>query len=99
MATTLFCWGNGHHGQLGFGTDDLDVVSVPRLLPPPFEDKAEQIQHIACGQQHTLIALKNGRTYSCGSNDYRQLGHDKSGNRLGKILLQFFPFHFSLVLK
>lgn len=85
MATTLFCWGNGHHGQLGFGTDDLDVVSVPRLLPPPFEDKAEQIQHIACGQQHTLIALKNGRTYSCGSNDYRQLGHDKSGNRLVRV--------------
>lgn len=85
MATTLFCWGNGHHGQLGFGTEGLDFIGLPRLLPSPFDEKVDLIQHIACGQHHTLIALKSGHTYSCGNNDYRQLGHDKSGNRLVRI--------------
>lgn len=33
-----------------------------------------QIKQIACGQNHTLILLKNGRVFATGSNKYGQLG-------------------------
>lgn len=39
---------------------------------------------VACGSLHTLVLLHNGEVYSCGNNDYGQLGHEKSRTKLRK---------------
>ncbi|GAB1598948.1 probable E3 ubiquitin-protein ligase HERC4 isoform X1 [Argonauta hians] len=79
----LFCWGNCQDGQLGIGADDVITVTSPRELCT--DDIRGPIENIACGQNHTLIALEDGSTYSCGNNDYNQLGHSKSRTRLAHV--------------
>ncbi|XP_014770177.1 probable E3 ubiquitin-protein ligase HERC4 [Octopus bimaculoides] len=80
MSNVVFCWGNSQDGQLGIGADDVHIVTSPKQLYS--DDINNLIVSIACGQHHTLIALENGETYSCGNNDYSQLGHNKSRTRL-----------------
>ena len=38
---------------------------------------------VGCGDNHTVLVMKDGRIYSFGSNDYGQLGHHKSRTRAG----------------
>jgi len=47
---------------------------------PSLEDWEElvddlEIRTIACGNQHTVILLHDGRVFSCGKSDSGQLGH------------------------
>lgn len=88
MTNVVFCWGNSQDGQLGIGADDVNIVTSPKQLCA--DDINSLIVSIACGQHHTLIALENGETYSCGNNDYSQLGHNTSRTRLGKVFVFFF---------
>ncbi|KAF7994791.1 hypothetical protein HCN44_004263 [Aphidius gifuensis] len=75
----MFCWGSTVHGELGLGGIEDENIPVPRELN--FE-KATQIQEIACGENYTVVITNNGQVYSCGNNDYGQLGHDKPKKRL-----------------
>jgi E3 ubiquitin-protein ligase HERC4 len=47
---------------------------------PPKGDIAQ----IVCGESHTLFVIKDGSLYSCGNNDYGQLGHSKRTSIPGK---------------
>ncbi|XP_053384737.1 probable E3 ubiquitin-protein ligase HERC4 isoform X2 [Mercenaria mercenaria] len=70
----LFCWGSNQSGQLGIGNLEQQKVTEPVIVKdPPKGD----ITQIVCGESHTLFVLKDGRIYSCGNNDYGQLGHNK----------------------
>lgn len=40
-------------------------------------NEALNIDQISCGATHTLILLKDGRMFTCGNNDYGQLGHQQ----------------------
>jgi len=37
---------------------------------------------VACGENYTVAVTKDGQVYSCGNNDYGQLGHEKARKRL-----------------
>lgn len=42
---------------------------------------SDEIELISCGNLHTLFVTQNGKVFSCGNNDYGQLGHDLSRKR------------------
>lgn len=37
---------------------------------------------VACGENYTVAVTIIGQVYSCGNNDYGQLGHEKARKRL-----------------
>lgn len=77
-------WGKAIYGQLGLKGQDIDAVKVPQQIP---NLRGSEIKDVACGENHTLVCLQDGSLYSCGFNDYYQLGHDKSTKRFGR----YFP--------
>ncbi|XP_075888870.1 putative E3 ubiquitin-protein ligase HERC3 [Nelusetta ayraudi] len=71
----MLCWGNAKDGQLG----------VAGETNPTFEPRrcnvfrGRGLRDVACGGVHTLFLLYDGSVYTCGSNSWGQLGHDKPG--------------------
>lgn len=43
---------------------------------------------VACGENYTVVITQDGEVYSCGNNDYGQLGHEKGRKRLRMYILQ-----------
>lgn len=83
----LFSWGLGPHGELGLtqvkeGVDTETAVGQPERVKR-FGVRA--VRDVACGQRHTLVLLANGSVYSCGSNDFGQLGQDRSMRKLEQV--------------
>ncbi|XP_018331399.1 probable E3 ubiquitin-protein ligase HERC4 [Agrilus planipennis] len=74
----MFAWGSTIHGELGLGGIEQEIVLTPTQVDWPL---ADQIVEVACGDNHTLILTNEGKVYSCGSNDYGQLGHDQPRKR------------------
>ncbi|XP_053559395.1 probable E3 ubiquitin-protein ligase HERC3 [Bombina bombina] len=78
----MLCWGHSAFGQLGITTRGPDIVSEPCrcnfLL-----DKC--IKEVACGEKHSVFLLKDGNVYSCGCNQYGQLGHEDKGGNAGQV--------------
>ena len=37
---------------------------------------------VACGDNYTVAITNDGKVYSCGNNDYGQLGHELARKRL-----------------
>ncbi|XP_015840693.1 probable E3 ubiquitin-protein ligase HERC4 isoform X2 [Tribolium castaneum] len=74
----MFGWGSTIHGELGLGGIEEEHVFTPKALDW-FE--AKSVMKAALGANHTLFLTKDGKVYSCGSNDYGQLGHDQPRKR------------------
>lgn len=53
-------------------------ISTPRPLD---WTGSRDIHHIAVGLMHTLMLTGSGQVYSCGNNDYGQLGQEMSRKR------------------
>lgn len=64
----MFGWGNNDYGQLGLGTEHR-YVKTPSII-----DNSNKVLWIAVGLRHTLYLTNNRNVYSCGNNDYGQLG-------------------------
>ncbi|XP_059046133.1 probable E3 ubiquitin-protein ligase HERC4 isoform X2 [Achroia grisella] len=68
----MFCWGNATHHELCLDdSEDNDLVIKPTL------SKWKESHHIRCiaaGEFFALYLTKQGRLYSCGSNEVGQLG-------------------------
>ncbi|XP_078046235.1 HECT and RLD domain containing E3 ubiquitin ligase 4 isoform X1 [Augochlora pura] len=75
----MFCWGSTIYGELGLGGIEEENILTPREVD--FTKAAEVVQ-IACGENFTVVVTQDGRLYSCGNNDYGQLGHRKGTTRL-----------------
>ncbi|GAB0092566.1 probable E3 ubiquitin-protein ligase HERC4 [Sergentomyia squamirostris] len=75
---TTFGWGSTVNGELGLGGIEEDIILTPREIH--WVDSAE-LEQAACGASHTLLLTRQGKVYSCGSNDYGQLGHELSRKR------------------
>ena len=70
--STISCWGNNWHGQLGNGTENSSS------LPVGVEGITDATD-IATGENHSCALHQNG-TISCwGANRYGQLGNRQSG--------------------
>ncbi|OQS00849.1 regulator of chromosome condensation (RCC1)-like protein [Achlya hypogyna] len=72
---TLYTWGSNAHGQLGHSASSITTPSPMAILPV----KARTTT-VACGWAHSVVATTDsteGTTavFSCGSNQYDQLGH------------------------
>jgi len=76
--SVMYCWGNTANGELGLGGIEEQYIT----FPTPLKFNANAVKQIACGKSHTLILTKEGQVYSCGSNDYGQLGHEKPRTKL-----------------
>ncbi|XP_018560806.1 probable E3 ubiquitin-protein ligase HERC4 isoform X2 [Anoplophora glabripennis] len=74
----MFAWGSTIHGELGLGGIEDEHILTPRALDWYL---ANTVIYAALGENHTLFLTKEGKVYSCGSNDYGQLGHDQPRKR------------------
>ncbi|XP_059615438.1 probable E3 ubiquitin-protein ligase HERC4 isoform X2 [Phlebotomus argentipes] len=78
MTMATYGWGSTVNGELGLGGIEEDIILTPREIH--WMGSAE-LEQAACGTSHTLLLTKMGTVYSCGNNDYGQLGHDLSRKR------------------
>ncbi|KAH3862509.1 probable E3 ubiquitin-protein ligase HERC4 [Dreissena polymorpha] len=83
LGSRIFCWGGNQSGQLGIGTLEKEKVNVPTVIKDALIDLS--VAQISCGEKHTLFVLQNGSLYSCGNNDYGQLGHSSRTSRPEKV--------------
>ena len=63
----------------------VDKPNVLTNLPWKEEEEEDEIIQISGGIAHTVVLTKQGKLFSCGSNDFSQLGHDKSQTRFSNI--------------
>ena len=57
----LVSWGSGLRGQLGHG-NNRDQRIEPTILEKALFSK--QVEHVACGLNHTLVVTTEGELYS-----------------------------------
>ncbi|KAG7383599.1 hypothetical protein PHYPSEUDO_003525 [Phytophthora pseudosyringae] len=90
----VFSWGLGETGQLGRKADPemkdskgdyrVDMLYTDHLQPKPVmlgKDPLPVAKAIGCGSFHSLFALSsNGYLYTCGLNNYGQLGIGSTEN-------------------
>ncbi|XP_068089297.1 probable E3 ubiquitin-protein ligase HERC3 [Hyperolius riggenbachi] len=69
----MLCWGQSTLGQLGLNHGSISFISEPVSATFPLADCVKQV---ACGENHTVFLLDDGRVFSCGGNSAGQLGHD-----------------------
>jgi alpha-tubulin suppressor-like RCC1 family protein len=66
----LYSCGWNDKGQLGLGPSNTDDINIPTLI-----QNISKIVKISCGGIfHSLFLTYDGHVYSCGNNDYGQLG-------------------------
>ncbi len=72
----MLCWGSTKYGQLGLGGIEEDLITSPKLNKYLNTDDINGcVKQAACGVNHSLFLLEDGSVYSCGNNDFEQLGH------------------------
>jgi alpha-tubulin suppressor-like RCC1 family protein len=70
---SVYSCGSNSNGKLGL--DSLDAsIKTPRLI-----SGLSNVRDISCGRYHNLFLTSEGRVYSCGKNDFGQLGLGTSG--------------------
>ncbi|KAG5879075.1 hypothetical protein JTB14_023898 [Gonioctena quinquepunctata] len=74
----MYCWGSTIHGELGLGGIEEEHIVTPTVLDWYL---AGSVIEAALGDNHTLLVTREGKIFSCGSNDYGQLGHDQPRKR------------------
>lgn len=77
----VFGWGRSNDGQLSIGASEETSILSPKEVPRLQE---LDIKEISCGEKHTLIVTRDGKLYTCGSNEYGELGHSKPKSQAGK---------------
>lgn len=70
----MLCFGSTKNGQLGLGGIEEEIIISP--TENKFFEKKRRLIQVACGYNHTLFLLEDGTVYSCGNNDFDQLGHE-----------------------
>lgn len=66
---SIFIFGDGDCGQLGFGEDVTE-----RLRPAPLDVDGKKFVQVVCGGMHTAALSKDGGVYTWGVNDEGALG-------------------------
>ena len=79
-STFVYGWGNVGDGQLGLGGIEEEQIFSPREISLL---NGKRIMSISTSFSHSLFLTEDGILYSCGNNDYGQLGHEKPRKRPG----------------
>lgn len=74
----MYGWGSTIHGELGLGGIEEEHILTPTVLNWYL---ANTVVDAALGENHTLLLTNNGKVFSCGNNDYGQLGHGQHRKR------------------
>ncbi|GJD06249.1 Ultraviolet-B receptor UVR8 [Galdieria sulphuraria] len=67
----VWTWGNGYEGELGHGEKNS------QYQPKKVQSLTEKVVDVACGRDFTIFVCESG-LYSCGADDYGQLGLGRS---------------------
>ncbi len=78
----MYAWGKAASGQLAVGETNDELAQLP-VQVPYYEGFTPKVVDIACGSQHTVFLTDDGMVYTCGSNDFGQLGHGKVCSKPG----------------
>lgn len=87
----MYAWGSTIHGELGLGGVEDEQILTPRALDWYLSNT---VIAAALGDNHTLLLTNDGKVYSCGCNDYGQLGHDQPRKRPRMSLFSMCHFAF-----
>ncbi|CAI5703435.1 unnamed protein product [Peronospora effusa] len=82
----IWTWGYGDRGQVGHPKPIVPAGqskffrSQFRVPRPRFVQafKNDAVKFVACGAQHTLVVLQDGRLFAMGDNEFGQLGIKRS---------------------
>ena len=76
----LFCWGHNGSGQLGDGTNGVDITdtSADKNIPTAVANDSDWT-HISLGGDHTCGIRNNGELFCWGANETGQLGDGTNG--------------------
>jgi len=74
-ANELYAWGDNSCGQLGDGTKS--IVTIPKIITIP----GITFSKIECGRNTTIGLTNKGNLYTCGENDFGQLGISSMDNK------------------
>lgn len=77
----LYAWGNNTFGQLG--DNSYTNYTKPNLASESIDLSSDvSWSKVSAGDYHSLALDSNGRVWSCGQNDFGQLGHKDNTDRL-----------------
>ena len=76
---SVYSCGYNNYGQLGLGSENGDK-DIPVEITY-FSDRGITITKISAGEYYSLFLRDNGRVYSCGDNEYGQLGLNDTVNK------------------
>jgi alpha-tubulin suppressor-like RCC1 family protein len=90
----VFTWGQGQNGQLGHG-DEEDQLAPRQVEPGRFVfsgqgEPPDRVAFVAAGKNCTVAVTARGRLYTWGDNEYGQLGHGDTDDRLVPTLVYGF---------
>ncbi len=69
---SVYAWGEGGSGQLGYGR--VTKQAVPKVVLTKCPETEQPFISVECGWGHTLALTSAGEMYSWGLNSYGQLG-------------------------
>ncbi|XP_045600512.2 LOW QUALITY PROTEIN: probable E3 ubiquitin-protein ligase HERC4 [Procambarus clarkii] len=70
----MYCWGSTVNGELGVGAPEMEQLTLPCFMD---FSESWNVKQVASGLMHSLILTEEGLVYSCGNNEFGQLGHNK----------------------
>ncbi|KAG8134394.1 putative E3 ubiquitin-protein, partial [Naja naja] len=77
-AEKMLCWG---YWSFGFpGSDSTLQAVIPEPQTTEFVHK-RNVKEVACGKNHSVFLLEDGKVYTCGLNTKGQLGHERQGGK------------------
>jgi alpha-tubulin suppressor-like RCC1 family protein len=75
----VWAWGKNHNGQLGNGRSGEDEKeTTPQNISKHFPREIRIIQ-VSAGREHSLVLDDRGHVWSCGDNEFGELGNGRSG--------------------
>lgn len=87
----LYTMGNNSFGQCGRtiveGEKYHSSQTINRIDGHNFVEGDDQIKHVTCGQDHTILVTEAGRVYTCGwgADGQTGLGHYKSADTFTRV--------------
>ena len=78
----IYCFGYNRYGQLGNGK------RASTIIPLKCDNWPNDVVDIKCGQEHTLVLTSTLDIYTCGRNNYGQLGRETLESKFSLTLLK-----------